>query len=166
MRRVLHAGCANHALPEWFADYAETRLDIDPTYGPDIVASLTNLGPIGKYDAVWCSHTLEHLYPHEVPVALREFRRVLNTGGAIVLLVPDLGDVRPTDDVLYETHAGAVTGLDLIYGLRWTIEQTLHMAHHTGFTDKTMQAALDAAGFSKIDVKRLPLFQLFAAGVK
>jgi predicted SAM-dependent methyltransferase len=31
-------------------------------------------------DAIFSSHNIEHLYPHEVPVALAEFIRVLKPG--------------------------------------------------------------------------------------
>ncbi len=41
-------------------------------------------------DAIFSSHNLEHLYPHEVPVALSEFMRVLRSDGFVVLTCPDL----------------------------------------------------------------------------
>ena len=42
-------------------------------------ADLTDLSPIAddSADAVWAAHCVEHLYEHEVPIALAEFRRVL-----------------------------------------------------------------------------------------
>lgn len=144
----------------------ETRLDIDPAHNPDIVATITELGDIGPFDGIWCSHTLEHLYPHEVPRALSEFYRVLKPGGFVAVMVPDLADVRPTEEVIYSTAGGPITGLDLIYGLRSCIPDCIHMAHHTGFTASTMKAALDAAGFSKTVANNLPVFNLLGAGIK
>jgi predicted SAM-dependent methyltransferase len=166
MKELLHVGCSGHPLPAWLTGYRETRLDIDPGCKPDIVASMTDLGAIGPFDMIFCSHALEHVYPHQVPVALSEFIRVLKPGGAAVVLVPDLGDVRPTDEVLYRTDDGPVTGLDLIYGIARTVEASLHWAHHTGFTAKTMADAFNTAGFSKITVKRLELFNILAVGIK
>lgn len=167
MATLLNVGSAGHKRPDLFADYEETRLDIDPACAPDIVASMTDMGEIGTYDLVLCSHALEHLYPHDVSVALSEFRRVLNPGGGAVILVPDLQDVRPTEDVLYRaSDDGDVTGLDLIYGLRCHIKRSVFWAHHTGFTEATLSQALKDAGFSKITTQRLPLFNLLGAAIK
>lgn len=165
--KVLNAGCGQHPLPPWFeGEWEEIRYDIEPANKPDIIGSITELGDIGPFDAVSCSHTLEHLYPHEVPKALSEFRRVLKPGGALVVMVPDLEDIRPTDEVLYDTADGPVTGLDIIYGLHWSIEQSIYMAHHTGFTATLMRQALEDAGFWKIETKRLPIFNLLGVAIK
>ncbi len=81
-------------------------------------------------------------------------------------MVPDLQDIQASDTPLYETAEGPVTGLDLIYGLSWTITQSLHWAHHTGFIDRTLRAAMDAAGFKATIVKRMGMFNLLAVGTK
>ena len=44
----------------------------------------------GVYEAVYSSHTLEHLPRNEVPKILSEFRRVLKPGGILRIVVPDL----------------------------------------------------------------------------
>lgn len=44
----------------------------------------------GVYEAVYSSHTLEHLPRNEVPRILSEFRRVLKPGGILRIVVPDL----------------------------------------------------------------------------
>ena len=41
-------------------------------------------------DAVFSSHNIEHLYPHEVPLALKEFMRVLKPDGFVLMTCPDL----------------------------------------------------------------------------
>src|SRR5689334_5651155 len=81
---VLHVGCgqfrAEKLHPQFRKpNWREVRLDIDPAARPDIVASMTAMDgvPSASVNAVWSSHSLEHLYPHEVPVALGEFHRVL-----------------------------------------------------------------------------------------
>lgn len=165
-RSVLHVGCGTEPLPDWLAAANETRLDIDPAHKPDIVASMTDLGPIGPFDAVYSNHCLEHLYPHEVPVALSEFHRVLHPGGHVLIFVPDLEDVRPTEDVLFTAPVGPITGLDLYYGLRRMIEEKPHMAHHCGFVSQTLNRNLVEAGFVLVTVQRLGSFNLFAAAVR
>jgi ubiquinone/menaquinone biosynthesis C-methylase UbiE len=155
-RRVLHAGFGGSSLPPDFGDCDETRLDADPSTRPDVVASIVDLGDIGPFDVVYCSHTLEHIYPHEVPIALREFRRVLAEEGQLILFVPDLEGLVISDDVLFESFAGPITAFDLIYGHRKELGESLYMAHHTGFTSKTLEAALREVGFSRVATKRLP----------
>lgn len=163
---LLHVGCGSTPLPDFLEEFDETRLDISPACRPDIVASMTSLGSIGPFEAVYSSHSLEHLYPHEVPVALREFRRVLTDGGKAVIIVPDLEDVRPTEEPLYETSAGPVCGLDLIYGMSRLIPNDRHMAHHSGFTKETLGDALAAASFSHVEISRVANFSLMAVAIK
>lgn len=164
--RILHVGCGNGTLPEWIGPAEETRLDIDPDCRPDIVSSIIDLGAIGGFDRVFSSHCLEHIYPHEVPVALGEFRRVLRVGGAAVVLVPDLDDIKPTTDVVYEAPCGPVTGLDMFYGFRPYLKNNPFYAHHTGFVKSTLYDALYDAGFANVVVERVVGHQLMAVAVK
>lgn len=166
MPSVLHVGCGHEPLPAWLAGGVETRLDVDPRCNPDIVASMTDLGEIGPFDMVFSSHCLEHLAPHEVGVALAEFRRVLRDGGGVIVFVPDLEDVRPTEDVLLESAAGPITGLDMYYGLRWALPEQPAMAHRCGFVSDTLLAAMEAAGFAAVAVRRLRDFNLMGAARK
>jgi SAM-dependent methyltransferase len=162
---VLHVGCGGNPLPDWL-DGEETRLDIDPQHNPDVVASMTDMGDIGGFDLLYCSHSLEHLYPHDVPVALSEFRRVLKDGGQAIVIVPDLEDVTPTSEPLLETPAGPVCGLDMIYGMSRLIADNEHMAHHFGFIAETLTLALKDAGFSGVRVLRGNDYNLIGAARK
>lgn len=167
--KVLHAGCGGSPLPEYFPgkDVEEVRLDIDAQHKPDVVASLTSLGDIGPFDAVYCAHCLEHLYPHEVPIALSEFKRVLKPGGFAMVIVPDLQGLQLTDLVLYKTAAGLeVTAFDLFYGHRRLIEGHHYMAHHSGFTAVLLRQAMKDVGFAPVNVKRSTDFNLIAVAVK
>ena len=166
-KTVLHVGCGGEPLPSWLAGARETRLDIDEAHAPDVCADMRQIpDDVGQFDVVLCHHALEHLYPHEVGPTLAGFRRHLVPGGAAVVVVPDLGDVRPTEDVLYESPAGPISGLDLIYGLRTAIGENPHMAHHSGFTADTLRDAFEGAGFVQVQTKRLGYcYNLFGAGV-
>ncbi len=169
-KTVLNIGCGprgitvigNPAFPE--EEWREVRLDIDPGVAPDIVASMTDMAavPDGTMDAVWSSHNLEHLFPHEVPAALREFLRVLKPGGQLRLAVPDLQGVAALvaqgglEDTLYMSNVGPITPLDVIYGYGAAIAAGNHfMAHRTGFTAQTLGRALQAAGFEPVVLWRL-----------
>jgi predicted SAM-dependent methyltransferase len=165
-RTLLHVGCGGNPAPDWLSDYNEVRLDIDPTHKPDIVASMLDLGDIGPYDTVFSSHSLEHVYPHEVPIALEGFHRVLNDGGAAFIVVPDLEDIRPTEDVVYESAAGPVTGLDMYYGMARLIADNPYMAHKCGFTQTTLTKVLQDAGFSTVHVQRAEGHNLIGVAIK
>lgn len=165
--RVLHAGCGGAELPLMpFGKCDEVRLDIDPQSNADVIANITDMGDIGEFDAAYCSHALEHLYPHQVATALGEFFRVLKPGGYALLFVPDLEGVTPSEDVLYESPAGPITSMDLIYGWRAGIEQMPHMAHHTGFTSATLRSALESVGFAPVTMLRTSCFNLVAIAMK
>jgi predicted SAM-dependent methyltransferase len=78
----------------------------------------------GSVDAIFSSHNIEHVYPHEVPQALGEFLRVLSDDGFAVITCPDLQSVCAlvAEDKLlepaYTAPAGPITPLDILYGHR------------------------------------------------
>jgi 2-polyprenyl-3-methyl-5-hydroxy-6-metoxy-1,4-benzoquinol methylase len=165
-KRLLHVGCGGGILPEWAVNFKEVRLDIDPEVNPDIVASMTDLGVIGTYDAVYANHCLEHLASSDVRKALSEFYRVLNDEGFVFIMVPDLEDVKPTNDVILEAPVGPITGLDMMYGLQSLLNKHPYMAHRTGFIKKSMEIYMENTGFRRFRVERLENYNLLAIGVK
>jgi SAM-dependent methyltransferase len=165
-KTLLHVGCGSDPAPDWTSGMKEVRLDIDDQYKPDIVANMLDMGDIGEFDVVLCQHALEHLYPHEVTVALSEFKRVLKEGGIAFIVVPDLEDVRPTDEVILEAPIGPITGLDMIYGYRPVLKEKPYMAHKTGFVESTLKKALNEAGFDKVFTNRNGKYNLIGVGKK
>lgn len=177
-RSVLHVGCgypSAHRLHSIFRagdEWQEIRLDIDEKVKPDIVCSTVDMSAsisTGSVDAVWTSHTIEHLYDHEVSAALAEFRRVLAPNGFLLLRCPDLETVAESllcngiEHIVYELPAGPVTPLDILYGYRPSVaDGNLFMAHRTGFTDKRMGRMLMEAGFAEARTKRTEGFDLWA----
>jgi len=157
MPRILHVGCGGSPLPEMFDEWHEVRLDIDPDVRPDVVASMLNLPEMGLFDCVYSSHNLEHVYSHEVPIALAQWKRVLKPNGYLHVNVPDLEGLTASEDVLYESSAGPITSLDMIYGMRKLTATNPHMQHKTGFTAPVLRAALENAGFKSVFIHRQPL---------
>jgi hypothetical protein len=167
---VLHVGCGVYSrdkLPLVFHDtgWKEIRLDIDPDVHPDYIASITDMRVISdaRVDAVYSSHNIEHLYPHEVPLALREMCRVIKPYGLAFIKVPDLQEVAryvadgKLDDMLYMSPMGPIAPLDILFGHRSSLEVgNAFMAHRTGFTAGTLGAALITAGFAAALVQRNP----------
>lgn len=159
-RRILHAGCGSLTLP--FEGCDEVRFDADASVKPDIVGDMTNIGDIGEFDGVYCSHALEHLHPQNALKALGEFRRVLKPNGFVTIIVPDLEGITPTFDLL---PGMLVSGHDLIYGLNETLDNPW-MLHRTGFIAETLRGALAQAGFREVIAKRLPNYNLMGLGIK
>ena len=179
IKKILHVGCGSQdkqaLLPQFReAPWQEVRLDIDPRVTPDIVADMRDMHPVetGSMDAVWSSHNIEHLYPHEVPQALSEFHRVLKEDGMVILSLPDIQRVMAfvaegrLEKPLYQSPSGPISALDMLYGHRASLaEGNLFMAHKTGFTASSLAGYLLAAGFSDVTVAREG-FDLQAVGAK
>ena len=163
-KTVLHVGCGGQHLDDFLEGYQEIRLDIDPDAHPDIVASLLDMGDIGHFDAIYGSHVLEHFAPHEVAKVVSEFYRVLKPKGFVIMIVPNLEYVRPTDEVVYDSPAGPITGLDMYYGKASMVAENPYMAHKAGFVRKTLAKAF--GGFSQVVVKDLTNFNLMVVATK
>ncbi|WP_374660930.1 tetratricopeptide repeat protein [Inhella sp.] len=165
-RQVLHVGCGHPEagkLPPGFEPglWRELRVDLDPQVKPDFVASIEDLAPIpsGHADALYSSHNVEHLFPSQVPKALAAFRRVLKPGGFALITLPDLRSAAEailrdeTDRPLYQSPAGPITALDLLYGYTPFVEGgNAFMIHKMGFTAGSLKRALEAAGFERVQV--------------
>jgi SAM-dependent methyltransferase len=153
--------------PAW----REVRIDIDPATVPDVVGSFSDMRSSissGSFDAVWSSHSLEHLYSHEVPSALSEFRRILKSDGFALIRCPDLEVVASAlldhgpDDVTYVSPIGPITPLDILFGHSDSIAGGKHhMAHKTGFTAARLGQLLLNAGFATV-LTRTEKFDLWA----
>jgi SAM-dependent methyltransferase len=180
LRTVLHVGCGMadpRKLPSAFfapGAWREVRLDIDPGVSPDIIGSITDMAVVesGSVDAVWSAHNLEHLFAHEVPLALAEFRRVLRPEGFALVTVPDLqraAELVAQDrlaEPAYISPAGPIAPLDMLFGHGAAIAAGNHyMAHRTGFSARTLEAALRGAGFGLVRVVRDESFALWATAV-
>lgn len=182
MKSFLHVGCGpkrkDRTTPGFnSADWREVRFDIDESVSPDVVGTMTDMSQVAdsSVDAIFSSHNIEHLYPHEVPVALAEFKRVLAPGGFVVITCPDLQSVcaliaeDKLTDPAYTSPAGPIAPLDILYGHRAAMARgNLYMAHRCGFTQKVLAGTLTAAGFASVaSAKRAgPFFDLWIIGTK
>ena len=165
-RVVVNVGCGPHnasTLPAYFNSWRQLRVDVDASVQPDILADLTDLSPIadGSADAVWASHCVEHLYEHQVPIALAEFRRVLREDGFVCVIVPDLQSVARyvvedrLHEPLYQSPAGPVTPHDIFFGFGAAIASgRISMAHRCGFTPGMLQRSFQQLPFGEILLRR------------
>ena len=161
MRLLNVGGGAGRNVPAHYRDWDHDLLDIDPDVKPDIVCDakeLTTL-PRSRYDAVYCSHNLEHFYKHEVPVVLAGFVHVLRPAGFAQIAVPDIGALfeavrgRDINDTWYVCGGGKISFHVVLYGWGAQVEKgNAFYAHKTGFTKKSLTKALTEAGFAKVMV--------------
>jgi len=153
--------------------WKEVRIDVDPRTAPDLVGSISDMRGVvedNSFDAVWCSHCIEHLHDHEVLPALREFRRILSDDGFVIISCPNIEAVaklvvsEDIESVAYISQAGPIRLLDMIFGHSPSIEAGhVHMAHRTGFTvDRLGRLAVNAC-FAEARVLGGENYDLWAA---
>ena len=164
VKSFLHLGCGRltklNSTPEFKNNHwDETRVDIDEKVNPDIVASMTDMSVIDsdKFDAIYSSHNIEHLFSHEVSEALTEMHRVLNDEGYLIITCPDLVSVCShvadgnLTEPLYQSGLGPIAAIDILYGLRSDIRNGIKfMAHNCGFTGPVLHATLVGCGFKSV----------------
>jgi SAM-dependent methyltransferase len=169
---LINAGCGARggaSLPPLFDDWRQLRVDVDPATEPDILTSVTDLSAIGSAcaDAVWSAHCIEHLFAHEVPSAIAEFRRVLRQDGFACVIVPDLQAIAQwiandrLQEAIYQSAAGPVTAHDMLWGFGPAIELGHSaMAHRCGFTPTVLLQRLSECGFPEVVLRRRPTLEL------
>jgi ubiquinone/menaquinone biosynthesis C-methylase UbiE len=181
MKTLLHVGCGKNTKSQTTSgfnteEWSEVRLDIDPSVRPDLLASITNMNPVesSSIDAIFSSHNIEHIFPHEIHLAFREFFRVLNDEGFVVITCPDLVSIsklvveEKLYDCAYTSPAGPVAAIDMLYGHRASLESGKEfMAHRCGFTEKSITQQLRDVGFKMIATTVAPsAFALWALASK
>lgn len=159
-RCVLNVGGQSRGiqLPAPYSTFEQVLLDLDPAVGADIVLDVRELTSLEshQFDAVYCSHNLEHVRQHEVPIVLAGFRHVLKPGGLAHIIVPDLQELMlacvqqgiDLDGLLYESPMGPITPLDVLFGHGGMIAQSGqdYYAHRTGFSSRTLANVVEASG--------------------
>lgn len=180
MGKFLHVGCGhqNKSKLRGFCKnhWEEVRFDIDKNVNPDILGTLLDMRDVESesMDAIYSSHNIEHVYPHQVEVVLKEFLRVLNKDGFVVIECPDLQSTCEAIvndrllEPLYQSEAGPISPMDILYGLRSDLQKgNEFMAHKCGFTYSTLLGAFVQAGFKKwIGGRRAVHYDLFLIACK
>lgn len=166
-KTVLNVGCGKSPLSDqtsYFNDWREIRVDAFENDTAEIISSILDLKEIqtGSIDAVWASHIVEHCYFHELPDVFNSIIRVLKDDGFAVITVPDLASIADKIktgllDTIYESSAGPITAIDILYGSRLHIQKgEIGMQHKTGFTEKSMSQIL-----SSLNIKALTKTQSY-----
>lgn len=142
-KKVLNVGGNSKAipLPPQYAGFNHWLLDIDPRGSPDIVCDARKLNTLeaGSFDAVYCSHNLEHYYRHDVPMVLAGFLHILKDGCFAHIKVPDINEVMrltienglDIDDILYTSPAGPIKILDVLTAIPQRLKPVVRISMPT-----------------------------------
>ena len=163
MKTLLHVGCAfldkSHLMGFNSDNWKEIRFDIDERRKPDIVGTLTDMKLVetASVDAIYSAFNIDHIYPHQVSTALREFYRVLKDDGMTFIICPDLQSVCEVVaqdklvEPLYDSPTGPISPIDILYGRRKSIARgNEYMVHKGGFTYSTLYKVLKDVGFQSM----------------
>lgn len=137
--KVLDVGAGNGRIIE--AIPGAVGIDLSPRH-PDVIQGEITAMPFADsaFGTVFCSEVLEHLEDDILHGGLKEIRRVMETGGKLIITVP-------FDENL---EAGMVYCPDC--------EKWFHRAFHVrSFDQQSMTDVLAQAGFRVVDMKVLPL---------
>jgi SAM-dependent methyltransferase len=161
-------------IPTYFDGWKHDLLDISPAGKPDVVMDARELHrlPAGSYDAVYCSHNLEHYHRADGAKVVRGFHHVLKDDGFAEIRVPDVLSVirhvaasnMDLDDVLYHAPVGPILVRDVLYGYHVEVEQygNEFYAHKTGFSPRSLAQFLAGAGFELSGVGSHAPFEITA----
>ena len=180
MKTLLHVGCGPQDKSQLKGfnndNWIEIRLDIDEDVDPDIVGTLIDLKLVetASVDAVYSAFNIDHIYPHEVPIALKEFYRVLKDDGIVVITCPDMQGVCEAIaqdklvDVLYDSSSGPISPIDVLFGNRREVSGgNEFMAKKGGFTYSELDRVFFEAGFmTRVGGRREEMYELFLVAFK
>ena len=107
--------------------------------------------------AIVASHNLPRYFVHDVEKMLGDYHRILTDDGFVIAVCSDLKAIsavimaQGVSGTVYESPAGPITALDLVFGHQDSLKQGLFsMAHRSGFTLESLIAAFEQAGFASV----------------
>jgi predicted SAM-dependent methyltransferase len=138
----LHLGCGDQHYSEYI------NIDFRKTTATDLVCDIRKLPyPDNSVEIIENYHVIEHLGRHELLEALKEWHRVLQPGGKIIIECPDF------DQDIKEYIQGNEKRLDSIFGLQrfpgdshlfgYNFNRLKNILTESGFTDIKTEEALD-----------------------
>lgn len=183
MKRLLNVGGGTkNDIPAYYSGWQQVLLDVAGNPQVDLVMDACKLAESTEveddsFDAIYCSHMLEHIYAHEVARVLAGFMRVLKPGARLEIRTPDLTPImtalaegKALDDEAYISPAGPITYRDVLFGYGPEIERSGqdHYAHRNGFTKTQMTKELETAGFRDVQMVDVQpeLFEVWVTAVK
>lgn len=134
----LHVGCGKRYLPGW------KHLDVIDYSHVDFVCDTRQLMMIDDsvVTEIYACHILEHVTREDIVKVLREWNRVLVSGGALRIAVPDF------EAVVAEYQQ--CKDLSIFQGLLYGGQTYDYNFHHVAFDFNVLDKFLCEAGFSNV----------------
>jgi len=171
-KRVLNVGgCSKDIpLPEMFKDYDHVLLDVHMSHEPPDI--IMDAGEIDKheflredFDAVYCSHMLEHLPRYKTGAVFKGLYHALKPDGFLLIRVPDICEAikdmvqkgkqfhqqpfpEAEEDIVRE-----VSYHGIIYGEDRFIKDNPYQRHNQAFTVESLCWGLEYVGFKHFHAK-------------
>jgi SAM-dependent methyltransferase len=144
----LIADIGSGPISPYMLDEGKTvSFDIREEVKPDVICDVRYLpAPDETFDIVFSSHTLEHFGWAHIDKVIKEWTRVLKTGGELRLVVPNLRHVgkRLANDELLPTD----------YWVLYGEQDYAKNFHAAGFTPKGLKALIEYIGvYDDIQIK-------------
>ena len=134
----LHLGCGDN----YFEGYV--NIDWRKTRATDLVCNIRKLPyPDNSIELIETYHAIEHLPRHDLPKALKEWDRVLFSGGRLIIEYPDF------DEIVKRYLEGDEKQLDGIFALQ-RFEGDYHLF---GYNFKRLRRVLKDRRFANIEKK-------------
>jgi predicted SAM-dependent methyltransferase len=114
------------------------------------------------FDGLVARHVIEHVSWRQVNALLREWRRVLRSGGALEITCPNIESYSRR---MLESHNDPAKQRHMIRHM-WGDQDYIWNFHHNGFTPGVLGLELRRAGFSEISEGVLPLYSIQDAQCK
>lgn len=139
--RKLHLGCGPKRL------HGYVNVDVSPGPAVDIRSDILTFPlPPGRFQEIYSSHFLEHVFPEDTTPLLKRWFEALRPGGVLRLSVPDLRLI------LLNTVEGHAFGSDPNPPLFGDFRRAAKPEdrHRQTFTRENLTAALRVAGFESV----------------
>jgi predicted SAM-dependent methyltransferase len=142
------------------------NVDLHSMHSPDLVSEVTDLRslPSNYYEHAVAQDVLEHITRLRTRTALREWNRILQTGGTLELRVPNVvGLVQLLMQKQNRSPARQEQLLQCLFGT----QRYDGDFHQSGFTDIYLKALLEEAGFKVVKLASMDewLFHVLARKV-
>lgn len=141
----LHLGCGKRVIPGFF--------NVDTVDHPhvDLVCDVSNLDalPDGVAELIYASHVFEYFDRQQAVGVLKEWRRVLRSGGTLRLAVPDFDALV----AVYQQTDRVEDVLGPLFGRMEVVDQSGQIRvlyHRTVWTRAALTFALAEAGFENV----------------
>ncbi|AFY77445.1 MAG: methyltransferase domain-containing protein [Hydrococcus sp. C42_A2020_068] len=155
----IHLGCGDDYFPGY------VNIDAYPESKADLIMDSKNLTlfPDNCAEIIESYHFFEHLQLHEARESLKEWFRILQPGGTVVIELPNLAVCAQEIGKHFNPKDGVDLAMAGIFSYPALVaEQGYGMIHKWGWTPETLGAELSAVGF--VEVQQHPIKQTWRLG--